>query len=399
MPIVNKGKKLNKELSVLCSNFNKNKSYDMFVSLVNMNPNYNNRNVCRCCGKELYYKNVTFKGAYQDYPTFLGGTTPYSQKIIESVVYHLSVCEECMREKFPEWDNLNTSRVFNRPNKYTQYAFNIPDDVLCEKTKELCVRTLESFCKKYGNDEGINRWNAYREKQRETNTFEYKNKRYGMTQEDFDLYNKSRSITLDNLVKKYGEEVGYGKWNEYLRKQRYSVTKEYFIERYGEEHGLEKWKRFEKNRLEIGSYSKISQELFSELCKNEIFSGHDVYFAENNFEYEIMTSDGNLYYLDFYDKTLGVCVEFNGIAFHPKHGRYSENDYFKNPFDSQYQLVSDIWKKEKHRYDSLESEYGIKTFVVWEDDYKKDKTKCICSVINNIIKYVKGSKSGFVLSR
>ena len=387
MPVVNKGKEFDKELGRICKLFNDNKTYDGFVHLVEMNPEYSNRNKCKRCGKEIYYSNVTFKGPYQEYPTFKGGTTPYSTKIINDVVYNICTCESCMKEKFPEWETLNTSRVFNRPTVYAQYAFDIPSDEIEAKNKELCIRSIDNFKKKYGNEEGEKRWNAYVEKQRYTNTFEYKHKKYGMTKDEFDEYNKSRAVTLDNFINRYGEELALIKWDEYVKKESYSMTKDYFIKKYGEDDGSKMWKTLCDGRKYIGSYSKISQELFFELIKNDLFSEHDIYFAELNNEYEILTSNNKLYYLDFYDKTLNVCIEFNGLKFHPKPCLYNESDEFTNPISNKVYKVFDLWKKEKDRQAALMNEFGIYTIIVWEDDYKKDKKKCICDIVNQIIKH------------
>ena len=387
MPIVNKGKELDRELGRICKAFNDNKTYEGFVHLIDMNPEYTNRNVCKRCGKELYYSNVTFKGPYQEYPTFKGGTTPYSTKTIDGVIYNICTCEDCMRKEFPEWDTLNTSRVFNRPTVYAQYAFDIPESAIESKNKELCIRNLENFKRKYGDDEGEKRWNDYLEKQRYTNTFEYKHQKYGMTEEEFERYNKSRATTFNNFVERYGEEVAVIKWGEYIKKETYSISKEYFIEKYGNERGTKKWENFCNKRQSIGSYSKISQELFSTLIKNEVFNNHEIYFAELNNEYEILTSEHKLYYLDFYDKTLNLCIEFNGIKFHPKRGMYSADDKFTNPISNEVYSVSDIWKKEEQRKQILDKEFGIHTIVVWEDDYKMNKKACVCNLINEIIKY------------
>ena len=389
MPVVNLGKKSNKELGDLCKFFNKNKSYDMFVKLIEMNPNYSDRNMCRICGGELYYKNITFKGPFQTYPTFFGGTTPYSSKNINGNVYNLSVCEKCMKEKFPEWDSLNASRVFNRPNKYTQYAFNVSDDVIEKKKNELCARTFETFIKKYGEDEGSRRWEEYKKKQSYTNSFEYKHLKYGMTEDEFRDYNLNRATTFENFVKRYGYELACKKWDTYIKRQSYTTSKDYFIKTYGEEDGEKKWLNFQEKRSSVGPYSPISQEFFRNLLEFNIFDGHNVYFAELNYEYEILTQDKKVYYLDFYDANFNICVEFNGLAFHPKPGKYNDNDFFSSPFDKEKTLVSDIWKREQERYDTLLKEFGIHTIVVWEDDYKENKKNCVCSIINEIIKYGK----------
>lgn len=385
MPDTRSGKKYNKILLDKCKKFNNNKSYEQFVQLISMNPLYHDRNKCKECGKELYYSNIEFIGPFQEYPTFSKGTTPYTQKIINNKVYHLCICEECMKKKFPEWESKNKSRIFNMPNKYSQYAFDIPDNILNIKNQELCARTLQSFIRKYGENEGNKRWNNYCNKQRYTNTFEYKHSKYGMTEEEFKQFNKSRACTLENFINRYGEDEGNKRWENYIKRESYTNTKEYFIETYGEILGIKKWNNFNNAKKMYLGYSRISQELFFQLCEQEIFKNHNIFFAEHGGEYEIETLSGNRYYLDFYDDDLKIAIEFNGILFHPKPTQYNASDIFKYPFTTKEFLVQDLWNKEKTRIQKLKDEYGITLFIVWEDDYKSNKNKCICDIINKVI--------------
>lgn len=390
MPDTRSGKIYNKELKKLCDTFNTNKTYDGFVELLDSNPSYKNRNKCKVCSNDLFYENVEFKGPFQEYPTLARGTTPYSVKIINGKEYHLCVCENCMRNYFPEWDNKNKSRIFNLPNKYSQFAFNIPNDVLNSKKIELCSRTKEGFIKKYGVIEGEERWNSYTEKQRYTNTFEYKHQKYGMPADEFDKFNKNRACTLENFIKRYGEDEGNVKWKNYVKRQAYTNSKEYFIKEYGEILGTEKWNYFNTAKKDFLGYSKISQELFYTLIEQEVFKGHDIYFAEHGGEYEIETSSGKKYYLDFYDKILNISIEFNGIKYHPKPGIYNETDIFYTPFNKRGKLVKDLWRKEEQRKNDLRNEFGIIMITIWEDDYKENKRKCICNLINDILKIRNG---------
>ena len=205
-----------------------------------------------------------------------------------------------------------------------------------------------------------------------------------MTLEQFDEYNKSRSCTIENFIKRYGEEEGLKRWNDYRRRESYCNTREYFIETYGEEEGLKKWNNFNNARFINRSYSMISQELFKTIIKNDIFKDHEIYFAEYNYEYEIYTDTGHLYYLDFYDKTLNLCIEFNGIKFHPKPGKYKETDVFDGLFENNGKLVGDLWRYERERETDIKNNIGAKIIIVWEDDYKNNKLNTINDLILSI---------------
>lgn len=385
MPNTRGGKTADPELGKICKEFNENKTKKRFSELCDMNPNYDNRQKCRICGEDIFYNNVVMKGPFQEYPTINNGTSFLSTKKIGDSIYKLTVCEDCMKKEFEEYSELkNKGRIFNMPNKYSKFAFQIPDDEFENKKKELCVRSEESFISKYGEEEGRKRWNEYVEKERYTKSFEYMCEKHGMTIEDYDNFNKSRACTLDNMVARYGEEDGLKRWNEYVERQRYTTSKEYFLKTYGEIEGLLKWKKFEESRMNLGPYSNVSQELFNNLKGNINFKDHNIRYATHGGEVQILTSSGNLYYLDYYDENLKVCVEFNGIKFHPSPKTYNRDDIFVNPYGVENK-VGDLWDKEELRKTELFEEFGIRTIVIWEDDYRKSKLKCLTELIDKIL--------------
>lgn len=186
------------------------------------------------------------------------------------------------------------------PIKYAEYVKSI-------------AMTLDNQIKKHGEEDGQKRWEAYCKQQALTNTFEYKNQKYGMTKSEFKKYNKSRAVTKENLIKKHGEEEGIEKWEDYRRKQRYSVSLPYFIETYGEEEGRKLYDNFNNSRdYHFGGRSKIADEFCTKLAEN--FSTHEIYYGEN--EYDLITYDKDFYRPDYYDKTLNLVVEFYGDYYH-----------------------------------------------------------------------------------
>ena len=176
--------------------------------------------------------------------------------------------------------------------------------------------------KKYGISEGTERWDSYCKKQADSNKFEYKHEKHGMTLEEYDEYNKSRAVTLDNMIKRYGVNEGLIHWNQYVERERYTCTLPYYIEKYGEEIGKEKYdilinKRNPANRL-FGP-SAISLEMFNKLIKK--FKNNIIYYDDN--EFKVKTLKYNLYYVDYYDETLNIVIEFYGNYFHLNPEKYS----------------------------------------------------------------------------
>lgn len=99
--------------------------------------------------------------------------------------------------------------------------------------------TLYKLYLLYGRRNGKLKWDNYRLKQANSNSFEYKNKKYGMSYEEFVNYNKSRSTTLENMILRYGESEGTIRYNSYIEKQRVNGVKlEYFVNKYGHDKGL-----------------------------------------------------------------------------------------------------------------------------------------------------------------
>ena len=88
-----------------------------------------------------------------------------------------------------------------------------------EKLEQLYLRydtaSLASFTSRFGEETGKKKYEEYVKFHSIKNKFEYKHKHLGWSKEQFDEFNKSRSVTLDILVKRYGNEIGKRKWKEY----------------------------------------------------------------------------------------------------------------------------------------------------------------------------------------
>ena len=339
------------------------------------------RTKCKCCGEDIIYDNTDITNHNGNLK--IKGKSYQTIKIVDGTTYTLKVCQKCLLKHYPGIKNL--SRIFNVMGEPTKFAFEIPDNVYYNKRNNYAM-TKEKMIDKYGEEEGNKRWEKYCKRQSETNTFEYKQKTYGWTEEEFKKFNKSRAVTLKNLIKKYGEEEGNKKWNNYIEQQKLTKSWEYMVEKfgiekarkinkskaitleglidkYGEEEGNKRWENFLINRIK--GVSKISQTLFKNLDKY-IGKNHITYFDSKNSEYFISSKD-QIYYLDYYIKDLNICIEYNGGCFHGDERIYEDNEYC-NPFDKSL-TAKELREKDKERYEYLYKNYGIKTFVIWELDY------------------------------
>lgn len=234
-----------------------------------------------------------------------------------------------------------------------------------------------------------------------TNSKEYK----GMTDEEFKRYNHSRAITLENMVKKYGEEEGTRVFNEYREKQRYKKSKQRYIDEFGEEQGLEIFKEINKKKVPTlenfqrkygdkeglerfktlckhhkSFYSKIASEMFEQIetqCKGLKLK---FYFAPKTSEFFIRNTR-EVFFYDCYIKKLKLIIEFNGDVFHANPEMFCESDC-PNPYRKDL-TSKEIWDFDKKKLDLARTK-GYNIIVVWEKDYRQNKNAIVNSVVSQI---------------
>ena len=271
--------------------------------------------------------------------------------------------------------------------------------------------TYNKMISYYGEKEGSKRWRSYCQKQAQSNTFAYKQMKYGMTKDEFDAYNKSRSVTLKNCIRRHGIEKGTKIFDDYREKQRdagcslkyfqekygelegekfyhelnkkKTMSMDNFIRKYGEVIGVQKfYEYFHKRRYDF--YSDIANEFFNEIT-NKIVSFIDIssiYYSLNNYECSIVDEfNEKTYFLDYTIPELQYCIEFNGDYWHCNPVQYSSTDIVKFPFGKC--LVQDIWDRDKKKLDCLKSQ-GYTCKIIWERDYKADKEKTINLCVSEI---------------
>lgn len=264
--------------------------------------------------------------------------------------------------------------------------------------------TKEKMILLYGDEIGVYKWDSYRQKQSIKNTFEYKSKKYGITEEEFKNFNLRRAITKENLIKKYGETSGIEKWNSYCEKQRYTNTKDYLKERYDlvnfkKSHTIDsyilKYKNYEiaKEKLENywskfkgRCYSKDSQNLFWKLYFTLTDEEKDsCYFAEKNKEFCIYDKTKNKVFLyDFVCTKLKICIEYNGDHYHGNPKTYKPEDFLRGRGCTKIK-AKDIWEKDEYKKNLLKEQRNIEVFTVWEYSIKNDfdnTYKKILEIIN-----------------
>lgn len=342
--------------------FNKNKTKDGYRKII---LNYFKESpICRVCEDIIYYYDSSF--TFGQKGLRLKGKSFDTHKTIIDKVYHLSICEDCLSKKYPEYITKNKPKVFNQMNYITEFAFNIPHDIALKWMKEKYAITEFNLIKKWGEKIGKEKWEHYCKKQAVSNTFEYKKEKYGWTEEKFKEYNKSRSVTIENLIDRHGEEKGLKIWKEYCDKQKYSTSVEYFIGKYGTVKGIEIYENFCKKRLHGAGYSKVSQDLFDGVSNK--LPDFNLYYGENEW-YSYDKNNKKYYLIDFYIRELNIGIEFQGDIWHANPLKYKSTD---KPFPFQKDLTAEeIWNKDKMKNDFLKTKLN-KLIIIWESDLYKD---------------------------
>jgi len=285
-------------------------------------------------------------------------------------------------------------------------GFSLDEALLLSKeyNKKSAV-TLENFITKYGIEQGTYKFNEYRRKQAESNSYEYKRKKYGWTKDDFDKFNKTRGVTLSNQIKKHGVELGTIKFNEYCDLQRYAGCKlDYFIDKYGLEDGTAKYKHinflkghslesymFVYNDMEIALQkhneylktatsptSNIANELFDELFSTLSKKYSRIYYHNNMQEWYIRDiNKKRIYFVDFFVKDVKRVIEFNGDYWHANPNKYSPNQEIPYPNNTK-KLANEVWSEDAYKLNLIKQHPDIEdVLIIWESDFRNNKTETI----------------------
>lgn len=334
--------------------------------------------------------------------------------------YEGDIPKDFILEKYSEVKEEFKKRSYNtqslQKNYFPQFleSNTLEGDLLtrCLEIRQLgSALTLKKLQLIYGDVLGKSKWDSYCEKQSISNSFEYKKEKYGWSREQFNDYNKSRQVTLQNLVKRHGKSKGERIFKNYCEKQQYTNTLPYFIEKYGEEDGVKEYNRVcsekaitlenmirvhgkekghrvfynFKTSINKSTVSNISQKFFEEL-EQLIEIENSIYFKKCNKEFVIYCENNKRQYLyDYYGKYNGkrFIIEFHGDIWHANPSIYSQNDIPFQFIGEHQPTAKEIWEKDIQKEKCvLKREYQM--LIVWESEYLNDKTKTLKSILNEI---------------
>lgn len=351
--------RLDESGNILCELCDKSFKYKKGLSKhLNYTHNYNlklyydtylkdeNEHLCVLCGNENKF--ISFRDGYNKFcgVKCLNKSKFPSNK--EYWIYH-GYNEEDSKTKVSEFQTLQVSKVKKHTNDATiEYWFKkgFTEDEAKLKIKERqSTGSKEKFIKKYGKEEGIEKFNLRQKKWQNT----LKNKSY----EEIKRINSLKGISLSNMIRKWGEIEGTRRYYQWLDKIHY---------------------RLKNNLL---SYSKISQELFNILL-NKIKDKDNVNFATYNKEISIINNNC-IYFYDFNYKN--KIIEFNGDIWHANPQIFDEYDK-PNPHTN---LTSkQIWEYDNKKVKAA-NDIGFDVLIIWEKNYKENSEKEINKCINFLL--------------
>jgi len=231
--------------------------------------------------------------------------------------------------------------------------------------------TLESFNIRFGKELGSEKYKEYGQKQRISNTFEFKNKKFGWTKEQFDDYNKSRSVTLDLCIKRHGEVKGKELWNNYIDQQRYTNSLEYYKEKYDDD-GYNRWLEYNKEKSKASKLDWVMQ-------KFNVDQEQAIKIIASRFKSRY-TSQAEQTFIDSFETALGEAVQYS-----VRNEQFCIwNQYLNTPCfydiaDSKRMKIiefnGDYWhcNPKKYSTDHILPHTGLTAKQIWERDYLKIK--------------------------
>lgn len=194
------------------------------------------------------------------------------------------------------------------------------------------------------------------------------------------LKERQNTSSLSKYIERYGEEEGTKKFNERQIKWQATLNAKSDEEKQRIYNlKIEGFKKAREMQSENGGhnlgYSKISQELFESICKDNRIKMliNDIYYAtkgskvNNEYELKLYSPDDNekiTIFMDFFVESLNKCIEFDGTYWHS-----SEESI----------------EKDKKR-DELLNSMGIKILRIKEKDYCKEPEKIVKKCIRWILK-------------
>ena len=223
------------------------------------------------------------------------------------------------------------------------------------KVKEKSKTNLNGYIKRYGEKEGLKRYNDRCDKISKTSKKDWYIEKYGEKEGSIKWEYKFRhNSSIDGFIKKYGEKEGLKRYNDRCNKIGKSNKLDWYIEKYGEKEGNKKWNNYINK---IRNISKKRQSK-SSLKIKKILEELKIKYIE---EFQINDTQR---FSDYYIEDYNTIIEFYGNYWH------CNPLIFEKKFYHHYIKMSaeDIWEKDKKRIDDIYKNFNEKVniIIIWE---------------------------------
>jgi len=188
------------------------------------------------------------------------------------------------KNKYEEWKNNVKESLENKSSKPSSFSkeYWINKGSLEEEAKNIVktnnIRNLNYFAAKYGIDEGTKKYKSMCEKRSKSSSLKGYIERFGREEgvKEFKRINKSRAITLEKYLIKYGEE-GIKKYEEYITSK---ISSNNIISKISNEFLFEVEN---KTKMIIDRETPIGKYIADGKNKNIIFEFFGDYWHKNPF--------------------------------------------------------------------------------------------------------------------
>jgi len=326
------------------------------------------------------------------------------------------VCEICDR-KFETKNGLSTHiskrHSLKMQDYYDLYILKDKKDKYCEcKSEKRFINIFEGYDRFCKNRKCKFKKKDTLEKRKRTCLKKYGVDFYAKTEEE--RKRMSKVISYEGVekrkqtnLKRFGYESSSScpdvkkKWKESMRKEGYEKYRNTCLKRYNVDH-YSKTKKFKEDfeatcikkygvsspmkdpeikkravtnsykSLDSKPYSKIANKVFDEIVENFCKSSSNIEVFYKKDEKTFKDKENNIYKYDFVltkDKKIKVIIDFHGNMFHPKNGKIPN----ENPFKIDILMATE----KDFKRQVFASKNSEKYFVIWEDEWKKDKNRIL----------------------
>lgn len=162
----------------------------------------------------------------------------------------------------------------------------------------------------------------------------------------------------ENYIERYGEKEGIKKYNDRCLKIKKSMTSQWYIDKYGKIEGLKKWyERLDKAAKGLNNYTSKK----SNYVKNILDECEFKYIQEHNYD----KKSGHPGKVDFYLPKENIVIEYFGLFWHASIKLYEDNYYNKKLEMTAKEIRERNYEMLNHILHTQYSKPSI--LVIWED--------------------------------